>query len=140
METLRRFYQELTKRKPLRAVAELLEVGHETLRKFVEGDTETPHRANREAYARLYREYRGAVRTVAQPGAQAQAAGILSELKMILAPGEKAAKAEVRAIFAAARKSGEPLPRGTTDLERLIVRMVADGYDDESVYPKGGKR
>jgi hypothetical protein len=121
-------------------VADLVEVRHEALRKFINGETETPHRSNREAYARLYRQYRGPTRVVSQPGDRAYTAGVLSELKMILAPGEKAAKAEVRAIFAAARKSGEELPRGTTDLERLVVRMVADGYDGESTYPKGGKQ
>lgn len=116
-----------------------MEVRHETLRKFVEGETETPHRSNREAYARLYRQYRVPVNRLAEPRDQAYTAGVLSELKMILAPGEKAAKAEVRAIFAAARRSGEPLPRGTTDLERLIVRLLADGYDQGGTYPKGGK-
>jgi hypothetical protein len=120
-------------------VADLVEVRHETLRKFIEGETETPHRSNREAYARLYRQYRGSLSQVAEPGQRAYLAGVLSEVKMILAPGEKAAKAEVRAIFAAARKSGEALPRGTTDLERLIVRLIADGYDEGGIYPKGGK-
>jgi hypothetical protein len=124
----------------LRAIAELVQVRHETLRKFIEGETETPHRSSREAYARLYRKYRGELKHAAQPAGQAYQAGVLSELKMILAPGEKAAKAEVRAIFAAARKSGETLPRGTTDLERLVIRLIADGYDEGGLYPKGGKR
>jgi hypothetical protein len=112
-----------------------VEVGHETLRKFIEGETDVPHRSSRKAYSRLYRAYGGRPEgAVAEPEVRAQVAGVLSDFKMILAPGLKASKAEVRRIFAAARASGMELPERTTELERWLIRMLTEVYGGGDSY------
>ncbi|MDB4949765.1 MAG: hypothetical protein JWM27_2414 [Gemmatimonadetes bacterium] len=119
----------------MRLIAERVEVGHETLRKFIEGETDVPHRSSRKAYSRLFRAYGGKTDgLVLNPMERAEVAGVLSDLKMILAPGLKASKAEVRRIFAAARASGMELPERTTELERWLVRMLTEIYGGGDTY------
>jgi hypothetical protein len=108
-------------------------VGHETLRKFVEGITDKPHPATRRKYARLYHEYGRGI-TVRDLGARAANAGMLAELKSLLSPGETAASADIKAIFDAAGESGRDLPASAGQLRKLLLRWISDAYQGGTLY------
>jgi hypothetical protein len=138
VEELRRFMAELVQDSNLREAGRLIGKGREAVRKFVSGETETPHDRTREAIARLYVQKYGA--GVKRASEVAQATTTTTPLKLILPRGVERATTEVRAIFEALRTHSHAMPPATGALERWIVRRVREEYAAETPYARPRQR
>jgi len=129
---------ELVQDSNLREAARLIGRGREAVRKFVSGETETPHDRTREAIARLYEQRygKGAKRVKEEPLSAVTA----TPLKLILPRGVERATAEVRAIFDRARRCDGAAPPSTGALETWILRRVREEYAAETPYAQPRKR
>lgn len=117
----------------LRDVAALVGLGHEALRKFVNGTTERPHQRSLRAMGQLFNE-RQALQ--ARERATVPSAG---QLKLLLPRGLDHAKAEVRAVFDAirgTRKAGAY----ADDMEQYLLRKLDEEYAAEAGWGPSRKR
>jgi hypothetical protein len=133
IETLRAFMGQLVLDTSLRDVAARVGLGHEAMRKFVNGTTERPHQRSLRAMGQLYHE-RQALQ--ARERATVPTAG---QLKLLLPRGEDEAAAEIRAVFDAIRgtRKGSPL---ADDLEQWLIRRLREEYAAESSWAPPRKR
>ena len=117
----------------LRDVAARVGLGHEAMRKFVNGTTERPHQRSLRAMGQLYNE-RQALR--ARERATAPTAG---QLKLLLPRGLDEASAVVREVFDAirgTRKAGAH----ADDLEQFLLRRLEEEYAVEPNWAPARKR
>ncbi len=133
IETLRAFMEQLVLATSLRDVAARVGLGHEALRKFVNGTTERPHQRSLRAMGQLYNE-RQALQ--AKERATVPTAG---QLKLLLPRGQEEASAAVREVFDAirgTRKAGAY----ADDMERFLLRRLEEEYATEANWAPSRKR
>jgi hypothetical protein len=108
----------------LRDAAALVGLGHEALRKFVNGTTEKPHQRTLRSMGHLYLERRargvGEVRSTALAG----------PLKLLFSRGVDESVAEVKALFDGWRE-GRPPPALAETLERWLTDKLREEYAAE---------
>ena len=117
----------------LRDVAARVGLGHEAMRKFVNGTTERPHQRSLRAMGQLYNE-RQALH--ARERTTAPTAG---QLKLLLPRGLEVASAEIRALFdtiRGTRKAGSL----ADDLEQFLLRRLQEEYAVEPNWAPARKR
>jgi hypothetical protein len=130
IETLRAFMDQLVLDTSLRDVAALVGLGHEALRKFINGTTERPHARSLRSMGQLYNEFQ------AKEQATVPTAG---QLKLLLPRGLQDASASVREVFDAirgTRKAGAY----ADDMERFLLRRLEEEYFDEPNWAPTRKR
>lgn len=135
LEKLRRFMQKMVARWSLRYVEAVTGVGHETIRKFTEGETETPNQRSIEAYTRLYWQQHRTGR-VAEDGSDGLPLVPVLELRRILPEGLDGAVAALRAMF----DPESPNPPEAAELERWLLRLINSAYGAGPHYQKGKRR
>jgi hypothetical protein len=133
LETLRAFMGQLVLDTSLRDVAARVGLGHEAMRKFVNGTTERPHQRSLRAMGQLYHE-RQALQ--ARERATVPTAG---QLKLLLPRGLDDATAEVQAVFDAIRGTRKASALAD-DLEQWLLRRLREEYADESGWGATRKR
>lgn len=127
--------QEVVLDTSLREAAALVGLGHEAMRKFVNGTTERPHQRSLRAMGNLYLERRA--RGVAE--VRAAAAPSAPHLKLLFAPGLESSIGEVKALFAAWRE-GRPPPELAAEVERWLVGKLREEYAAEPSWAATRKR
>lgn len=122
--------QEVVLDTSLREAAALVGLGHEAMRKFVNGTTERPHQRTLRAMGNLYveRRARGGVAEVRTPTPSAP------HLKLLFAPGLESSIGEVQALFDAWRDGNAP-PALAAELERWLVSKLREEYAAEPTAP-----
>jgi hypothetical protein len=133
IETLRAFMGQLVLDTSLRDVAARVGLGHEAMRKFVNGTTERPHQRSLRAMGQLYNE-RQALQ--ARERATTPTAG---QLKLLLPRGLDEASAEVQAVFDSIRGTRRASPLAD-DLEQWLLRRLREEYAAESSWGPARKR
>lgn len=117
----------------LRDVAALVGLGHEALRKFVNGTTERPHQRSLRAMGLLYNERQT---LQARERATVPTAG---QLKLLLPRGLQDASTAVREVFDAirgTRKAGAY----ADDMESFLLRRLEEEYAVENDWSATRKR
>jgi hypothetical protein len=108
----------------LRDAAELVGLGHEALRKFVNGTTEKPHQRSLRSMGHLYLERRargvGEVRSAPSAGA----------LKLLFSRGLEESAKEVKELFDGWR-DGQPPPALAEEVERWLLHKLHEEYAAE---------
>lgn len=127
--------KEFVDRSSLRHAEAVTGVGHEAIRKFVEGETENPHPRSIKAFTRLYWRERGLV-FVAESGGTDAPVFWASELRAIFPGGKPQALAEVRRLFGLAERFPAEAPDTAAAMERWWTRLVEAEYRDELPYRK----
>jgi len=124
--------QKMVDRWSLRYVEAVTGVGHETIRKFIEGETERPHARFIEAYTRLYWQQQKTMR-VAEDGSDGLPLVPVLELRRILPEGLEEAVAALKATF----DPDAPSPPEAAALEKWLLRLVNSAYGAGPHYQKG---
>lgn len=119
----------------LREAAALVGLGHEALRKFVNGTTEQPHERSRRSMGQLYHQRR-ARGGVAEVRTTSQSAG---HLKLLFSPALDAALDEVRALFDDWREGRAPSERAA-EVERWLARRLREEHAAEAQYTGSRRR
>ena len=117
----------------LRDAASLVGLGHEALRKFVNGTTEKPHQRSLRAMGHLFLQ-RGAAGV-----AEVRSPPTAGHLKLLFSPGLDAATAEAGELFAAWREGRPPPPRAA-ELERWVLSKLREEYAAEASWAPRRKR
>ena len=133
IETLRAFMRQLVLDTSLRDAAGLVGLGHEALRKFINGTTERPHQRSLRNMAQLYNE-RQALK--AHERATAPTAG---QLSLLLPRGLDEASAGIRALFDTIRGSRRA-PAIADDVESWLLRRLREEYAADSTWAPSRKR
>lgn len=133
IETLRAFMHQLVLDTSLREVAARVSLGHEALRKFVNGITERPHQRSLRSMGGLFHE-RQALR--AREQGTVPTAG---QLKLLLPRGEEEAAAQIRAVFETIRGTRKA-PALADDLEKWLLRRLREEYAVEPHWGPPRKR
>lgn len=118
----------------LREAASQVGLGHEALRKFVNGTTDRPHQRSLRSMGQLYQQRR--TRGVAEVRTSAQSAG---HLKLLFSPELEAALGEAREIFDDWREGRPPSPRAA-ELERWLALRLREEHADEARAAGNRKR
>jgi hypothetical protein len=132
IETLRAFMEQLVLATSLRDVAALVGLGHEALRKFVNGTTERPHQRSLRAMGQLYNERQ----------AQAKERGTTptaGQLKLLLPRGLPDASAAVTEVFDAIRGTRKAGPYAE-EMERFLLRRLEEEYAAQPNWAPTRKR
>jgi hypothetical protein len=118
----------------LREAAGLVGLGHEALRKFVNGTTERPHQRSLRAMGQLYHERK------ANRVAESRSAPTAGHLKLLFSRGLEESTAEVHELFDAWRE-GRPPPALAASVERWLVLRLGEEYAAEGSWaPPARKR
>jgi phage antirepressor YoqD-like protein len=117
----------------LREAAALVGLGHEALRKFINGTTEQPHKRSIRSMAALYLE-RNRLRV-----AEVRTTPSAGHLKLVLPRGVEPATEAVKGLFDAWREGRRPPPLAA-DLERWLVNKVREEYAAEPNWAPRRKR
>lgn len=117
----------------LREAAARVGLGHEALRKFVNGTTERPHQRSLRAMGGLFNEHQ-ALRARERP-----AIPTAGQLKLLLPRGEEEAAAQIRAVFDVIRGSRRT-PALADDLEQWLLRRLREEYGVEPHWGPSRKR
>ena len=132
IETLRAFMDQLVLDTSLRDVAALVGLGHEALRKFINGTTERPHQRSLRAMGQLYNERQ----SQAKERAAVPTAG---QLRLLLPRGLEDATAAVREAFDAirgTRKGGAY----ADNMERFLLLRLEEEYAVDTSWAPTRKR
>jgi hypothetical protein len=132
IETLRAFMDQLVLDTSLRDVAALVGLGHEALRKFINGTTERPHQRSLRAMGQLYNERQAQARERA-------AVPTAGQLRLLLPRGLEDASAAVREAFDAirgTRKGGAYVD----NMERYLLRRLEEEYAVDTSWAPTRKR
>jgi hypothetical protein len=133
IEELRAFMHELVLDTSLREAAALVGLGHEALRKFVNGTTEKPHERSLRSMGQLYHQRR------AKGVAEVRAPSTAGHLKLLFTPGVEASTAEVKALFDDWRE-GRPPPALAEALEAWLLRKLREEHAVEPTWAAKRKR
>jgi hypothetical protein len=133
VEDLRAFMKELVDRTSLRHAAALTDLGHEAIRKFVEGNTEHPHPRSIKAFTLLYWRERGLV-FVSEAGGPEAPVFWASELRGVFPGGRAQALADVRKVFELAERFPEELPGTAGEIRGWMLRVIDAEYRNEMPY------
>jgi len=114
----------------LREAAALVGLGHEALRKFINGTTERPHERSLRSMGKLYLQ-RGVAEVHTAPTA--------GQLKLLFSRGLDAATVQAREFFAALREGRTP-NIDPDEVERWILRRLREEYADETTWAATRKR
>lgn len=117
----------------LREAAALVGLGHEALRKFVNGTTEKPHQRSLRSMGQLYHQRRG------KGVAEVRSAPTAGHLKLLFSPGLEASAAEVKALFDEWR-DGRPPPPLADALETWLLRKLREEHAAEAGLSARRKR
>ena len=117
----------------LREVAARVGLGHEALRKFVNGITERPHQRSLRAMGHLYLQMRP------RGVAEVRSAPTAGHLKLLFPQGLDASTAAVQALFARWRE-GRPPPALAAEVERWMVRRLREEYAAEPTWKPPNRR
>lgn len=139
VEELRAFLKEYLERHTLREAEEATGIGHETIRKFVEGETETPHPRSRAAYARLYWREKGLVFVAEETGVEGPLLWATA-LRTIFRGGKEQARADVEKLFELAGRHPGELPPSAAAMRRWLLELIEAEYRDAMPYRKPGGR
>lgn len=131
--------KEFVDRTSLRHAAAVTDLGHEAIRKFVEGSTEKPHPRSIRAFTGLYWRERGLV-FVAEAGGSEAPVFWASELRAVFPGGKAQALADVRKVFELAGRFPDELPDTAPGAERWLVRLVDAEYRNEMPYRRPRRR
>lgn len=112
-------------------------IGHETLRKFVVGETLQPHPRQLALYGTRFLELHpsGYVREKRLDGG----ARALEQLKLVLPPGRENAHELVDSVFALAARSPDGVPEGAEALREWILKVLDAEYEAEVRFSGGRK-
>lgn len=110
-------------------------VGHEAIRKFVDGETERPHGRSIRAFTTLYWKERGLI-FVAETGGTEAPVFWASELRAIFPGGKPQATADVRRLFELAERFPEEVPGTLAAMQRWWSRLIEAEYRNELAYRK----
>jgi hypothetical protein len=108
----------------LREAASLVGLGHEALRKFVNGTTERPHQRSLRSMGQLYQQRR------ARGVAEVPTAPTAGHLKLLFTPGAEPSVGEVKRLFDDWRE-GRPPPPLAEELERWLIRKLREEHAAE---------
>lgn len=114
----------------LREAAALVGLGHEALRKFVNGTTERPHQRSLRSMGQLYHKRHGGG-GVAEGRTASPSAG---QLKLLFARELDEAVAQAHDLFPALRDGREPAI-SVEELEKWIVRKLREEHAAEHTAP-----
>jgi hypothetical protein len=128
LEELRSFMHELVLESSLRSASSRVGLGHEALRKFINGETDRPHERTRRRMGQLFLERQKL------SAAEGDSPIVAGQLKLLLPRGLDAARTEVRTVFDALRESGKARPVAM-DLEKWLMRRLEEEYAREQPYP-----
>jgi hypothetical protein len=117
----------------LREAAALVGLGHEALRKFVNGTTERPHQRSLRAMGHLYQQRR------AKGVAEVRTAPTAGHLKLLFTPGVEPSSAEVKALFDDWRDGRPPSPLAE-ELEKWLLRKLREEHAAEPTWAATRKR
>jgi len=117
----------------LRDVAAKVGLGHEALRKFVNGTTERPHQRSLRAMGLLFNE-RQALQVRERP-----ATPTAGQLKLLLPRGEQEAGAAIAEVFDAIRGTRKASALAD-DLEQWLMRRLREEYAVEPNWGPTRKR
>ncbi|MEW5928361.1 MAG: hypothetical protein AB1941_12915 [Gemmatimonadota bacterium] len=135
MDDLRAFMKEYVQRTSLRHAEAATGVGHEAIRKFVEGETERPHGRSIRAFATQYWRERGLV-FFAEPGGTEGPVFLASELRAIFPGGKAQALADVRRLFELAERFPDEVPGTSPAMQLWWSRLIEAEYRNELPYRK----
>lgn len=124
--------QKMVDRWSLRYVEAVTGIGHETIRKFIEKDTEHPHPRSIEAYTRLYWQQQRTGQVSENTSNGLPLVPVL-ELRRILPDGLPEAVAALKAIF----DPDSPNPSEAAALEKWLLRLIDSAYGAGPHYQKG---
>jgi hypothetical protein len=125
--------EELVLDTSLREAAALVGLGHEALRKFINGTTERPHLRSLRAMGNLYLA-RKKLRV-----AEVRTAPTAGHLKLILPRGLDASTEAVQGVFDAWREGRKP-PALAYDLEKWLKDKLREEYAAETNWAPRRKR
>jgi hypothetical protein len=126
---MRSFMHELVLETNLRDASALVGLGHEALRKFVNGETDRPHERTRRRMGNLFLERQKL------SAAEGDSRPVAGQLKLQLPRGLEAARDAVRAEFEALRQADPDRPTAAA-LEKWLLRRLEEEYAREQPYPE----
>lgn len=129
---LREFAAEFCDRHRFQGAGLKLNLSKETVRRFVLG-IGTPERSTVGQFGRLYLEHHPAG-YVAEKNTPGRDREVVSQLKMVLPPGEEAAKEYVRKLIEAAEDDPERFPYPPGQLRRWLETVLSAEYSVEKKY------
>lgn len=135
IEVLRDFMAEQVRLYSYRDVAQRLGTGHETVRKFVVGQTVHPHPRQRELMGADFLNVHpsGYVREATVQGRPRA----LGPLKLLLPPDRQQAADVLDRIFALAERHPEELPEQAAAVRAWMRRVLEAEFDADTRYPPG---
>lgn len=127
--------KEYVQRTSLRHAEAATGVGHEAIRKFVEGETERPHGRSIRAFTTLYWWERGLVFVSESGGAEAPVFWA-SELRAIFPGGKAQAIADTDRLFELAERFPDEVPGTSPGMKLWLSRLIEAEYRNELPYRK----
>lgn len=131
LEDLRVFLRDWVDERNLRDAEKETGIGHEGIRKFIDGSTQRLHNRTRKAYtALMVREQARAAALAEQlaEGLVEQGDSLPAELRMVLPPGLEAGLAALEKIFELAARHPEELPACADEVRAWNERQVRLEY------------
>jgi hypothetical protein len=133
LDDLRAFMKDFVEGTSLRHAEAVTGVGHEAIRKFVDGETERPHSRSIRTFTRLYWRERGLI-FVAESGGTEAPVFWASELRAIFPGGKAQAIAEVRRLFELAERFPDEIPGTAPAMQLWLSRLIEAEYRNELPY------
>lgn len=139
VEELRAFLNEWLERHTLRDAEEVTGVGHETIRKFAEGDTGNPHPRSRAAYSRLYWREKGLVFVAEETGTEGPLLWATA-LRTLFPGGKEQAVADMEKVFELAGRHPDELPASAAAQKAWLLQLIEAEYRNAMPYHRPGRR
>lgn len=138
LEVLRGFVREQALLHTYRGLAQRWGIGHETLRKFINGSTVQPHPRHRERYGALFLHLHpaGYVEEKAVDDDRSRPLP-LPQLKRMLPPERVEAAAVLERIFALAARHPDELPEQADAVRGWMQALLAAEFEAEAQYARG---
>jgi hypothetical protein len=135
LEVLRHWVREMAELYHYRGLASRWGMGHETLRKFITGNTVQPHPRQREKYGAFFLELHpgGYVEETRTDGR----ARPLPQLKRLLPPERGEAAEVLDRIFELAGRHPQELPEQADAVRSWLRTLLAAEFDAELRYTRG---
>jgi hypothetical protein len=136
LEVLRGFVREQALQHTYRGLAERWGIGHETLRKFINGGTVQPHPRHRERYGALFLHLHPAG-YVEEKAVDEDRPRPLPQLKRLLPPDRAQAAEVLERIFALAARHPDELPEQADAVRGWMQTLLAAEFEAEAQYARG---